>query len=320
MPSRARLAAEGDRGNKNRIDNPSGVVNQRGAQTGLNGFFSDRWVFGDIGAAVVNANTVSGYLEIDVTTADDSIAAGDLYFLQQNIEGFNTADLLIGTASAKTITISFKHKHTKTGIHCVSFVNSAANRNYIFEYTQSVSNTEETHSETVTLDTSGTWIGATNGIGIKVFFCAGGGSTFQGSADTWQADNLLATSNQVNDMDSVSNYFRITDVQFEVGTVATPLEYEPYEVTFAKCQRYYQYHVSVLVTGYQAGSGAFYIDFPYPTQMRANPTGTLVVVGNSNSSTATVNVAGTSHIRLGGVVAVTGNAFSAVHVALSADI
>ena len=121
-------------------------------------------------------------------------------------------------------------------------------------------------------------------------------------------------------MDSTSNYFRITDVQLEVGTVATPLEYEPYEVTFAKCQRYYQYHVSVLVSGYQAGSGAFYIDFPYPVEMRANPTGTLVLVSNHNTSTATVNSAGTSHVRLGGVVTSTGTAFSAVHVALTADI
>ena len=283
-------------------------------------FFSDRWRFGRAGTSAFNANTVSGYLEIDVTTADGSIAAGDIAYMMHSIEGFNTSDLLIGTASAKTITFSFKHKHTKTGIYCVSFHNSANDRNYIFEYTQSVSNTEETHAETVTLDTTGTWIGATNGIGLKITFCFGSGSTYQGSADTWQAGNLLATSNQVNGMDSASNYFRITDVQLEVGTVATPLEYEHYEVTFAKCERYYQYHPSVLISGYNVSSGTYYIDFPYPTQMRANPTGTLVLVVNSNSSTATVNVAGTSHIRLGGVVTSTGSAFSGVNVALTADL
>ncbi len=288
---------------KNRIDNPSGVINQRGAQTGLNGFFSDRWVFGDIGAAVVNGNTVSGYLEVDVTTVDSSIAAGDLYFLQQSIEGFNTSDLLIGTASAKTITISFKHKHTKTGIHCVSFVNGAANRNYIFEYTQSVSNTEETHSETVTLDTSGTWIGATNGIGLKVFFCAGGGSTFQGSADTWQAGNLLCTSNQVNDMDSVSNYFRITDVQLEVGTVATPLEYETYSQTLAKCQRYlpaFNGTTNYSSWGSIASTTVIYAIWNFPVHTRIAPTG--------------VSVADVSHFNCGDTLStnqvVTGVAFS----------
>ena len=224
---------------KNRIDNPSGVVNQRGAQTGLTyHYFADRWLFGRVGTSAFNANTVSGYLEIDVTTADASIAAGDIAYMLHQIEGFNTSDLLIGTASAKTVTFSFKHKHTKTGIYCVAFHNSASDRNYIFEYTQSVSNTEETHAETVTLDTTGTWIGATNGVGLKIAFCFGSGSTYQGSADTWQAGNLLATSNQVNGMDSASNYFRITDVQLEVGTVATPLEYETYSQTLAKCQRY----------------------------------------------------------------------------------
>ena len=92
MVSRARIAAEGDLGNKNRIDNPSGVVNQRGAQTAVNGYFSDRWYCGEGGAAVVNASTVSGYLEIDVTTADTSIAASDLLYLSQRIEGFTTSD------------------------------------------------------------------------------------------------------------------------------------------------------------------------------------------------------------------------------------
>jgi hypothetical protein len=225
---------------KNRIINPSGIINQRGAQTAVNGYFSDRWYAGTGGTAVVNGNTVSGYLELDVTTADTSVAASDLGYLYQPIEGFNTADLLIGTASAKTITMSFKHKHTKTGINCCALINSASNRNYIFEYTQSVANTEETHSETITLDTSGTWIGATNGVGLKVFFTTFSGTSFHASAETWQAGNLLATSNQVNNMDSVSNFFRITDVQLEEGTVATELEYRNYGAELALCQRYLQ--------------------------------------------------------------------------------
>ena len=224
---------------KNRIDNPSGVINQRGAQTGLvSGWVADRWYFATLSPSVVSTNTVSGYIEVDVTTADTSIAAGDLAYLQQSIEGFNTSDLLIGTASAKTITISFKHKHTKTGINCVALGNSAANRAYIFEYTQSSSNAPETHSETITLDTAGTWIGDTNGIGLKIVFGLMSGTDYHGAADTWLAANDFVTSNQVNNMDSTSNYFRITDVQLEVGTVATPLEYETYSQTLAKCQRY----------------------------------------------------------------------------------
>tara|TARA_R110002110_G_scaffold48151_1_gene143905 strand:- start:156 stop:1988 length:1833 start_codon:yes stop_codon:yes gene_type:complete len=224
---------------KNRIDNPSGVINQRGAQTGLvTGFAADRWYFGTASPSAVSTNTVSGYIEVDVTTADTSIAAGDLAYLQQSIEGFNTSDLLIGTSDAKTITISFTHKHTKTGTNCVALTNSAANRSYIFEYTQSSSNAPETHSETVTLDTTGTWIGDTNGIGLKIIFGAMSGTNYHGAADTWLATNDFATSNQVNNMDSTSNYFRITDVQLEIGTVATPLEYEHYEATLAKCQRY----------------------------------------------------------------------------------
>ena len=187
---------------------------------------------------VVNGNTVSGYIEVDVTTADTSLGAGDFSTVSYKIEGYDIADLLSGSASAKTITISFTHKHTKTGIHCVSLRNGAGDRSYVFEYTQSVANTEETHEETIALDQSGTWL-TTNGIGILLRFCSGAGSTWHTSADTWAAGNYVATSNQVNDMDNASNYFRITDVQFELGSVATALEYRPYGKELALCQRYY---------------------------------------------------------------------------------
>ena len=315
---------------RNRIINPSGVINQRGAVTAVNGYFSDRWYAGTGGTAVVNGNTVSGYLELDVTTADTSVAASDLGYIYQPIEGFNTADLLIGTASAKTITISFKHKHTKTGINCCALINSASNRNYIFEYTQSVANTEETHSETITLDTSGTWIGATNGIGLKVFFTTFSGTTYHGSAETWQAGNLLATSNQVNNMDSVSNFFRITDVQLEEGTVATEFEYKPYGTELALCQRYYYQtvyagvHDTTLAHGTaSSATAASQCGSTHPVTMRATPTlaevgtltaydgtanGDIALVTNSSSTTNVSFNCSASSLTLGRAVQILSNA------------
>ena len=228
---------------RNRIINPSGIINQRGAQTALGTEnFVDRWqTHTGNTTAVVNGNSVSGYIELDFTTADTSLAASEYIFLAQKIEGFNSASLLIGTASAKTITISFKHKHTKTGVNSVALRNSANNRFYVFNYTQSVSNTEETHSETITLDTTGTWIGATNGIGLEILFTVlTGPNQSTATAGSWAGSGTLATSTQVNNGDSASNFFRITDVQFEEGTVATEFEYKPYGTELALCHRYFQ--------------------------------------------------------------------------------
>ena len=42
-------------------------------------------------------------------------AAGDVYYMQQSIEGFNVADLGFGTATASTITISFWVRSSLTG-------------------------------------------------------------------------------------------------------------------------------------------------------------------------------------------------------------
>jgi hypothetical protein len=248
---------------------------------------------------VVTANTVSGYLEIDVTTADTSMAAGDYNLLIHYIEGYNVADLLIGTASAKTITLSFKHKHTKTGIHSVTLQNNAQDRTYVFEYTQSVSNTEETHSETVTLDTTGTWL-TTNGIGLRLFFNAGIGSTYStGTTDSWVAGAFFGSSNQVNDMDSVSNFFRITDVQLEEGTIATPLEYRSFGTELALCQRYYTQQATMNYGYPSPSTGGFAARqiYLFPVTMRTAPTVTSTYSYQNNISSVsqdTANVTGYS--------------------------
>jgi len=52
----------------------------------------------------------------------------------------------------------------------------------------------------------------------------------------------------------------ITGVQLEVGSVATPFEFEPFETTLRKCQRYYEksYNVDV-APGTNTATGAFFV-------------------------------------------------------------
>ncbi len=264
-------------GLRNRIINGNGVINQRGAQTSISHatYFVDRWRYGYSGAAVVNGSTVNGYIEIDVTTADTSIAAGDYAKITQRIEAYNIDDFLLGTADAKTVTLSFKHKHTKTGTYCVGLTNNASNRTYTFEYTQSVSDAEETHSEVISLDTTGTWVTGTNGNGLGIDWVIAGGTNFQGTADTWTAGYINCTSNQVNGLDSTSNYFRITDVQLEIGSTATTFEQRPYGMELALCQRYYEL---LGKGGFAVANSATqaYCVWQFRVQKRASPTMTLL--------------------------------------------
>ena len=178
-------------------------------------------------------------LTLDVTTVDASIAAGDYYITTQNIEGLNSLSLGFGQAGTRYCTLSFWHKHTKTGTYCIGVTNSANDRSYVAEYTQDVTNTWEKATLTIPVDTSGTWL-YTSGIGVAVRFAVVAGSTFQTTANTWAAGNYLATSNQVNALDSTSNFCKFALIQLEAGSVATQFETRSAGEELALCQRYYE--------------------------------------------------------------------------------
>jgi len=214
-------------------------------------YVADRWQLSYVCDGVVNilktadAPTVAQAgvftqhcLHVDVTTADATIAAAQYYLVTQKIEGLNAASFGFGQAGTRYVTLSFWHKHTKTGTYCVSLANSAADRCYIAEYTQDVTDTWEQATVTLAVDTSGTWLYDT-GVGLRIYFSVAMGSNFHTTANTWTAGNLYATSNQVNALDSTANNFKIALVQLEAGSVATPFETRPYGTELALCQRYY---------------------------------------------------------------------------------
>lgn len=176
--------------------------------------------------------------EITCTTADTSIAATDVYKIFHSIEGYDVADLLAGTASAKTITISFDMKFSVTGVYGISIQNSAANRRYIGTVTQNVASARESKTVTLTLDTTGTWL-YTNGAGLVLTFCLAAGSNFQAAGAAWGAGAELTTSAQANFMSSVANIGYIGRIQLEKGSVATEFEERSVQQDLDRCQRYY---------------------------------------------------------------------------------
>ena len=118
--------------------------------------------------------------------------------------------------------------------------NSAVNRSYPFTYSIPVANTWTQISITVAGPTAGTWVGATNGIGMTIFFGLGVGSTFSGTAGSWSANNYVSATGATSVVGTNGATFYITGVQLEVGTNATGYEYRQYTTELQLCQRYYE--------------------------------------------------------------------------------
>jgi hypothetical protein len=198
-----------------------------------------------------------------------TVGAGEVFVIRQNIEGFNTADLGWGAAGAASITLSFWVRSSLTGTFGGSVQNSASNRSYPFTYSIASANTFEKKTVTIDGDTSGTWIGATNGIGLRVNFGLGVGSTFSGTAGAWAAGDFDSATGATSVVGTNGATFYITGVQLEKGTTATSFDYRPYELVL--CQRYYQ-KFSSFMSNYNAAGTMYAPALYFKVTMRATPT------------------------------------------------
>jgi hypothetical protein len=240
-------------GFKNRIINGAMVIDQRNAGASVTAnndvFGVDRFKFVASQSSKLtvqqNAGSVtpptgfSNYLGYTSSSAY-SVLSSDFFFITQNIEGFNTADLAWGTANAATVTLSFRVYSSLTGTFGGALRNSASNRSYPFSYTISSANTWTTISVTIAGDTSGTWIGATNGIGLQLALSLGMGSTYNGTAGAWASANYASVTGATSVVGTNGATFYITGVQLEKGSTATSFDYRDYGRELIMCQRYFQ--------------------------------------------------------------------------------
>jgi hypothetical protein len=166
-----------------------------------------------------------------------------------------------------------------TGTFGGSIANSAGNRAYPFSYTISSANTWEYETITIPGDQSGTWVGATNGIGLVLYLMIGTGSTFSGTGGAWAAGEFYSTTGATSVVGTDGATFYITGVQLEVGSTATSFEYINYQQELAMCQRYF-YKLggtgvnTRLGVGHYEDSTAVRGAIPFPVTMRAIPTAT----------------------------------------------
>jgi len=291
---------------KNRIINGAMVIAQRGTgstsvQTSTSYASCDRWASyatQNSKYTVEQSSTApTGFSNslLATSSAATSLSASDYYVFAQPIEGFNFADLGFGTAQAKTICLSFWVRSSLTGTFGGALQNSAGNRSYPFTYTISAANTWEQKSVTIVGDTSGTWVGATNGIGIIIYFGLGVGSTYSGTAGAWAGSNFLGATGATSVVGTNGATFYLTGCQLEVGSTATSFDYRPYGTELGLCQRYYW--KANMGSGGEVYGGLYNIIanrstilMPFHVTMRAQPSITTTFgVGTLNTTLPTTD-------------------------------
>ena len=282
------VSSSGLYGFKNRLINGACVIDQRNAGASVTPTSDDTYTLDRWKTRLSNASKFSVQQQTSVvptgftnalkvtSLAATSLGASDYYLVQQNIEGFNVADLGWGTANAKTITISAWVYSSLTGTFGGVITNSSFARSYPFSYTISSANTWTQISVTIAGDTSGTWL-TTNGIGMQVVFSLGMGSTYSGTAGAWVSATLLSVTGATSVVGTNGATFYITGVQLEKGSTATSFDYRPYSAELAMCQRYYQ-KFSATGGGQNFGSGMMNTTttsrmfIPFLVPLRTNPT------------------------------------------------
>jgi hypothetical protein len=283
------VSSSGLYGFKNRLINGAMLIAQRGTTaTSTNLWYpADRFRLAVSNSSKVNLSqsttAPAGFVNSILATslAATTVGAAEGYELSQQIEGYNIADFGWGTASAKTVTLSFWVRSSLTGTFGGTFENSGNTRAYPFSYTISAANTWEQKTITVAGDTSGTWL-TDNSRGIIIRWSLGMGSNLITTANAWVAGDYQSVTGETKLVATNGATWYITGTQLEVGSTATSFDYRPYGTELQLCQRYY-YRIQASQSGNRIAvtnglvnstTLCIYCTGGFPATMRSSPTST----------------------------------------------
>jgi hypothetical protein len=291
-------------GRRNLIINGAMQVAQRGTSATVDGYLIDRWDSNvNDGAWTISqvADGPDGFAnsyKLEVTTAVAQASLTGLSEVRTRLEGQDLQLLKKGTASAEQFTLSFWVKSNLTGTYTLFLYDEDNTRMICGTYTVSSSATWEHHSVTFEGDTTGAFDNDANrSFRVCFGFAARNDSQTNPLPTSWTAyDASKRNTGQVNLLETIGNYWQITGVQLEVGSVATPFEHRSYGEELAACQRYFfkSYNDGV-APGTITEVGAYYrtVDavtpygstgpIRYPVTMRTTPTVTFYSPGSGTS-------------------------------------
>jgi len=302
-------------GRRNIVINGGMQVAQRATQVtglGASGGYQtvDRWTI-SVGATSAGRFTIdqisdgpdgiANSTKLTCTTADTSIAAGELLQFQTKLEGQDLQQMNKGVASAKEVTVSFYVKGNAAATYSVEMHDRDNTRFNSHEFSVTTDWVRIVRTFAADADDGSSPYDDDNAVSMSLNFNLHGGSTYTGGSHTdnaWhETVNQRLGDNATSFFDATSRTFFITGVQMEVGSVATPFESRSFGEEQELCKRYY--HKLVSTGPYQkfAVGTAFTTDdcmfvFKFSPEMRGIPTldhGTLsklVVTDNDLSGEA----------------------------------
>jgi hypothetical protein len=263
--------------------------------------------------AITDLSGFSEAIKLDCTTADTSIAAGELASIQTRFEGNDLQQLKKGTSDAEKITVSFYVKGNASATYTCELYDNDNNRHNGQEFSVTTSWTRVVL--TFAGDTTGT-LDNDNANSFQINWNLHAGSTYTGgtfSSNTWNTTaNQRIGDNQTSFFDSTDRTFFITGIQMELGSQATPFEHRSYAEELALCQRYYE--VMVVTQSSYALAGCVTVGegnavrkvigpYGFKVEKRAAPTVANVTIGIDAGDTTHAFVFGNSTWGVVGVAA-----------------
>jgi hypothetical protein len=186
--------------------------------------------------SVIGTMNLSTYSYINTTTADASIAAGDLAGVYQQIEGYDARAI---AANGGAFSGWF---YSNVG---GTFSISLANRDATWSYIREVVISANTWTYVTTTFPSGYGTISLPGDfrtnrGFYFYIALAAGSTYTTAPNVWTNANKVASTNQTNFVGTISNAFYISGLNLVPGLVPQPFYPATYEQQLARCQRYRQ--------------------------------------------------------------------------------
>ena len=249
---------------RNVVINGAFNINQRTTHNDLTGlgaanvYVVDRFEIDVNTAARLTATTpavtdLPGFtkcLKLDCTTADTSVASGDLFMLRTTFEGQDVQHFKKGTSEAQGWVLSYYIKVDGGPFTGTAELNDSQNNRHV-NANFTATNTWQRVSHFFPADSSGTLDNdETDTLRINWHFMAG--STYSGGSiqSAWASrSNTNTAPGTDNFFGSTDNNIYLTGVQLEAGDALTEFEREPPQVSLKKCQRYFEVGFSQIYGG-----------------------------------------------------------------------
>ena len=231
--------------------------------------------------AVTDLAGFSNCLHLDCTTADASIAAGELFTLDWRIEGQDLQMAKKGHSGAEAITISFWMKAEDAKVYVIELSDIDNTRHIAQTFTSATSWTQ--HVLSFAGDTTGKFDN-NNAESLRVRMWLHAGSTYTGGtlASSWAATNNANSAAGIGSFfDNTNNDIKLTGMQLEIGSYTTAtipsFQYASYADNLERCYRYFKRHshsvnYAPVMVGYASGTGSSRCMQQFFVPMRVAPT------------------------------------------------